>query len=99
MDLHTPNGPVRLAQLTRTARPLLLDLTDDTCLAGTLPEWHDQLDIITARPQPAEPAAMLLRPDCYVAWATASPHPDATEREALRAALQRWLRTTEPTRT
>ncbi|WP_330230927.1 FAD-dependent monooxygenase [Nocardia sp. NBC_00508] len=93
MELRTPNGTVRLAELTRTARPLLLDLTDDTCLAGTLPGWHGRLDVVTARPQPGSPTALLLRPDCYVAWATAAPHPDAADREALRAAVQRWLRT------
>jgi 2-polyprenyl-6-methoxyphenol hydroxylase-like FAD-dependent oxidoreductase len=99
LELHTPKGTVRLAQLTRTARPLLLDLTDDTRLAETVPEWHDQLDIVTARPQSAAPAGLLLRPDCYVAWATASPHPDAPERAALRAALQRWFPATKPART
>lgn len=99
MELLTPNGTSRLAELTRNARPLLLDLTDDACLAETLPEWHDQLDVVAARPQPGTPAALLLRPDCYVAWATASPHPDAADRQALRAALQRWLRPTDPART
>ncbi|MEV6323666.1 FAD-dependent monooxygenase [Nocardia sp. NPDC051787] len=99
MELLTPNGTIRLAELTRTARPLLLDLTGDTRLAETLPEWHDRLDVVAARAQPESPAALLLRPDCYVAWATASPHPDAADRQALRAALQRWLRPTDPART
>ncbi|MBB4683561.1 FAD-dependent monooxygenase [Amycolatopsis jiangsuensis] len=98
MDLHTSNGTVRLAELTTTARPLLLDLTEDAALADTLSEWHDQVDVVTARPQPGSPAALLLRPDCYVAWATAQPHPDAVDRQALRTALGRWLRTTEPAR-
>ncbi|QLY28463.1 FAD-dependent monooxygenase [Nocardia huaxiensis] len=96
MDLLTPNGPLRLAELTRTARPLLLDLTADTSLAEAFPEWHDHLDIVAAHPQPGSPAALLLRPDCYVAWATASPHPDAADRQALHAALHRWLRPTDP---
>jgi len=99
MELRTPTGTVRLAELTRTARPLLLDLTEDTCLAEALPDWHDHLEIITARPRPGSPNALFLRPDSYVAWATASPHPDAEDRQALRTALQRWLRHTEPTRT
>lgn len=99
MELLTANGTTLLAELTRTARPLLLDLTSDTRLAESLTEWHDQLDIVTARPQPGSPAAVLLRPDCYVVWATASPHPDASDRQALRTALQRWLRPTAPART
>ncbi|MGV9306346.1 FAD-dependent oxidoreductase [Nonomuraea sp. NPDC003727] len=91
MELHTPTGPVRLAELTRTARPLLLDLTEDASLAETLAPRHDQVDIVTARSQTPAPTALLLRPDCYVAWASASPRPDPMEIETLRAALQRWF--------
>jgi hypothetical protein len=36
---------------------------------------------------------MLLRPDCYVAWASSSAEPDDTERKALRQALERWFGT------
>lgn len=85
--LHTGNGPVRLAELTRAARPLLLDLTEDEAFARDVP--GDRVDVITARASDA-PAAMLLRPDCYVAWATTSPHADVQERSALDAALERW---------
>jgi hypothetical protein len=96
LELHTPAGPVRLAELTRTARPLLLDLTEGASLARTPALRNDQVDIVTARPQPRAPTALLLRPDCYVAWASSSPQPDAVEVETLRAALQRWFGTTEP---
>ncbi|HUR01910.1 MAG TPA: hypothetical protein VM347_05180 [Nonomuraea sp.] len=89
MELHTSTGPVRLAELTRTARPLLLDLTEEASLAETL--RHDQVDIVTARPQTPALTALLLRPDCYVAWASASPQPGPRELETLRAALQRWF--------
>jgi 2-polyprenyl-6-methoxyphenol hydroxylase-like FAD-dependent oxidoreductase len=99
MELHTPNGTVRLAELTRTARPLLLDLTEDESPAETLSEWRDQVDIVTARLQTPAPTALLLRPDCYVAWASASPQPDPAELEALRAALQRWFGVIEPAHT
>jgi hypothetical protein len=98
MELHTPAGPVRLAELTRTARPLLLDLTERASLAGTLGLGHDYLDIVTARPQVAAPTALLLRPDCHVAWASASPEPDPTEIEALRAAVRRWFGGDDPAR-
>jgi hypothetical protein len=91
LELHTPTGPVRLAELTRTARPLLLDLTEGASLAETLAPHHDQVDIVAARSQAPGPTALLLRPDCYVAWASASPRPDPMEIETLRAALRRWF--------
>jgi hypothetical protein len=82
--LHTENGPVRLAELTRDARPLLLDLTEDGALAGAL---DSGVKVVTARADgPA--TAMLLRPDCYVAWSSTAPHPDRAE---LAAAVARWF--------
>ncbi|MEV5576447.1 FAD-dependent oxidoreductase [Spirillospora sp. NPDC052269] len=90
MELHTPDGPVRLAELTRTARPLLLDMTEGGELAEMLVQPDGQVEIITAHPHASMPTAMLLRPDCYVAWASASPRPDPAEKEELRTALQRW---------
>ncbi|MFE2428987.1 FAD-dependent monooxygenase [Streptomyces sp. NPDC059373] len=100
MELHTPTGTVRLAELTTTARPLLLDLTEDASAAGALAHWHDRVDIVTAPPQSPAPAAtaLLLRPDSYVAWASASPHPDSADLDALRTATQRWFGGTEPAR-
>jgi len=91
LDLETASGPVRLAELTRTARPLLLDLTEEGSVATAAP--RDGLDVVTARARGAAPAvaALLLRPDCYVAWATASPRPSAADRDALRAAWRRWF--------
>jgi 2-polyprenyl-6-methoxyphenol hydroxylase-like FAD-dependent oxidoreductase len=100
MELNTPTGTVRLAELTRTARPLLLDLTENASAAEALAKWHHQVDIVTAQPQhPAPATALLLRPDCYVAWASASPHPDSADLDALRTATQHWFGVTEPART
>ncbi|GAB1511569.1 FAD-dependent monooxygenase [Actinophytocola sp. KF-1] len=78
------DGGVRLAELMRTARPLLLDLTADGVLGKEIEGWHDRVDTVTGADGPA--AAMLVRPDGYVAWASADPDPDA-----LRAALTRWF--------
>jgi 2-polyprenyl-6-methoxyphenol hydroxylase-like FAD-dependent oxidoreductase len=84
--LHTDAGPVRLAELTRHARPLLLDFT------GTLSEvaqpWRDRVDVVAAKVTDTTSTALLLRPDCYVAWASTSQRPDEIE---LRAALTRWF--------
>ncbi|MCO6009420.1 FAD-dependent monooxygenase [Actinoallomurus purpureus] len=91
--LRTETGTVRLAEPTRTARPLLLDLTEDASLGSALPARGDQIDVVTARPRgPEAPAtAMLLRPDCYVAWASDSARPDAAELDGLHAAVRRWF--------
>ncbi|MDT0319683.1 FAD-dependent monooxygenase [Streptomyces millisiae] len=92
LAIETASGTVRLAELTRAARPLLLDLTEGSSAARALEDRKDQLDIVTARPGTPTPevTALLLRPDCYVAWATASPDPSPAERESLRAAARRW---------
>ncbi|MEU5261241.1 FAD-dependent monooxygenase [Amycolatopsis sp. NPDC021455] len=86
-DLALDDG-TRLAELTRTARPLLLDFTGS--LGDDLRGWTDRVDLIAGRAE-GEVTAMLLRPDCYVAWASSSAEPDDTERKALRAALERWF--------
>ncbi|TDC80444.1 FAD-dependent oxidoreductase [Streptomyces hainanensis] len=92
-ELDTPTGTVRLAELTRGARPLLLDLTGNGAVAAALAEWKDRVDLVTARPGTPAPAftALLLRPDCYVAWATDAPHPDPAELASLRETARRWL--------
>ncbi|GEL17292.1 FAD-dependent monooxygenase [Pseudonocardia asaccharolytica] len=103
LNLHTPRGPVRLAELTRTARPLLLDLTTGSSLAGALTGWDDRVTMVAARPEltghdsrAGQATALLLRPDCYVAWASDSATPDAAERAALRAAAGRWFGSDQP---
>jgi 2-polyprenyl-6-methoxyphenol hydroxylase-like FAD-dependent oxidoreductase len=89
--LHTETGPVRLAELTRDARPLLLDLTDGGVLAGVAEPWRDRVDTVTAQTDDPSITALLLRPDCYVAWASTAPVPDDQQRAALRSALTRWF--------
>lgn len=93
MTLQTVGGPVRLAELTTRALPLLVDLTAQGALAAIIAPWHDEVDVLRARPTTASPAttALFLRPDCFVAWSSASSSPTPAEREALRAAAERWL--------
>ncbi|WP_228538149.1 FAD-dependent monooxygenase [Nocardia sp. XZ_19_385] len=88
LELDTADGPARLSELARTARPLLLDLAGDADLADLVSEWKDRVDYVAARPRGAAPAtALLLRPDSYVAWAA----PNSAARETLRTALNRWF--------
>jgi aromatic ring hydroxylase-like protein len=89
--LDTGNGPVRLADLTTTARPLLLDCTEDACLVPEADGWRDRIDIVTARTRDTAATGLLLRPDCYIAWATDTPHPDPYERESLHTMLSTWF--------
>ncbi|RAJ66754.1 2-polyprenyl-6-methoxyphenol hydroxylase-like FAD-dependent oxidoreductase [Streptomyces sp. Amel2xB2] len=107
------DGPVRLAELTRSARPLLLDLSEDGDLADEVRAWGERVETVTARPAgpqdgasgtvgrngdsgtdgSAPVTAMLLRPDCHLAWASSSARPGADERAELRAAAARWFGT------
>jgi 2-polyprenyl-6-methoxyphenol hydroxylase-like FAD-dependent oxidoreductase len=90
-DLVLADG-TRLAELTRTARPLLLDLTPDGAVGGEARGWTDRVDVVTGGAPAGAPAtALLIRPDGYVAWASSSADPDDGERKALRSALERWF--------
>lgn len=93
MTLQTRGGPVRLAELTTRALPLLVDRTEPGSLATAIAPWHDEVDVVRAHPEVAERAttALFLRPDCHVAWASTSSTPTPAERDALRAAAERWL--------
>ena len=89
--LDTGHGTLRLAELTRTARPLLLDLTEDACFASEVDGWRDRVDTVTGSTRDSHACALLLRPDCYVAWATDTARPDQALRESLHAALVTWF--------
>jgi len=100
----------RVAELVRSARGVLLDLsgcgdagsvtpggslagarTANGVLAGAAAGWHDRVSVTAARPlaSPAPAAAMLIRPDGYVAWA-AGPETAGLAR-GLPEALCAWF--------
>lgn len=92
LELITGTEKVRLAELARSARPLLIDLTEDRSAAGVLAKDQDTVDPVVARGGgPAGLSALLIRPDGYVAWASGSPVPDPAELAGLRAAVERWF--------
>lgn len=74
IDLVTANGPQRFFTLLHQARPVLLNLDE----AGCLDTWKNSVRVVDAQcagtldlPVPgtvAAPAAVLVRPDGYVAW-------------------------------
>ncbi|MFD7527282.1 FAD-dependent monooxygenase [Streptomyces sp. NPDC059849] len=93
LELDTGTEKVRLAELARSARPLLIDLTEDGAVAAVLAKDQDAVDPVVARGVggPAGLSALLVRPDGYVAWACGSPAPDPAELAGLRTAVERWF--------
>lgn len=85
----------RVAELARTGRPLLVDLTDSGCVAAAVADAAGQLTVAGGRPDREVPAtALLVRPDGYVAWASSAAAPDVEE---LRRVLTRWFGLGGPT--
>jgi hypothetical protein len=91
LRLETGQGSTRVAELTRAARGVLLDLTADSAVAGAASGWPDQVSVVAARclTRSAPADALLIRPDGYIAWATGPDAPDRTG--GLDAALRSWF--------
>ena len=85
-DLTLDDGR-RVASLLHTARPVLLDLCGGAAAAGAH-GWADRVDIVEAQ-LAGGPAALLIRPDGYVAWA--ADDFGSADADNLRAALTRWF--------
>jgi hypothetical protein len=88
LRLETGAGRTRVAGLMPAARGVLLDFTPDAAAAPAAAPWAGQVTVVKAgRPDAAAPAALLIRPDGYVAWAAepGTPDPTAGLGEALRA--------------
>jgi hypothetical protein len=93
LDLVTANGPLRVYALLHDARPVLLNLGDPGGFDIT--PWADRVQLTDAEyagrwelpvlGAVTAPAAVLIRPDGYVAWAGDLTHP------GLRDALTTWF--------
>ena len=81
-DLVLDDGR-RVADLLHSARPILLDLT------GGLRVTHAGVNVVTGTMVNRPAAALLIRPDGYVAWAADGF--DDTDRDHLHDALRRWF--------
>jgi bifunctional hydroxylase/dehydrase len=94
VELRGPAGPTTTTDLLHPARGVLLELAGDLAPRRTAAGWADRVDVVTAEPGAGSPlagsAAVLVRPDGYVAWA----EPGAGE--ALPAALGRWFGSPAP---
>lgn len=83
-DLALQDGR-RVVELMHMGRPLLLDLSGGT-YADAVQGWRDRVDIAVGVIPDRPMAAMLIRPDGYVAWAA-----DTSGCGGLHAALERWF--------
>ncbi|BBZ44002.1 FAD-dependent monooxygenase [Mycobacterium parmense] len=82
----------RVAELARTGRPLLVDLTGGGAVSAAVADVADQITVAAGRPVGAVAGtAVLVRPDGYVAWATSAATPAEGELSALRGVLARWF--------
>ncbi|MFF1560769.1 FAD-dependent monooxygenase [Streptomyces sp. NPDC058279] len=94
LELVGAAGKTSSTELLHPARGVLLDLADNPRLRRRATAWADRIDIVTAEPHGAprgaeagDAAALLIRPDGYVAWAAPGSHHD------LPMALERWFGT------
>jgi 3-(3-hydroxy-phenyl)propionate hydroxylase len=95
LDLVTTGGPLRVFELLHAARPVLLNLGDSGAIDIT--PWADRVQLIDATydngwelpvlGEVTAPAAVLVRPDGYVAWVG-----EGTD-QGLRVALTAWFGT------
>ncbi|MFB9903148.1 FAD-dependent monooxygenase [Allokutzneria oryzae] len=100
LTLHTDQGTTSVAELLRSARPVLLDLADRPDLREVARDWRHRVDIHTATTDHRPADAVLIRPDAHIAWAATVDEPADTAALALRDALSGWfgapLKTTVP---
>jgi FAD binding domain/Aromatic-ring hydroxylase, C-terminal len=82
LDLETTAGPTRVHELLHSGRGVLLTL------AGRAPApngWSDRVDSVEATtPEQFDAAAVLIRPDGYIAWRD-------TDGVPVETALDRWF--------
>jgi hypothetical protein len=93
LDLVTADGPLRVFELLHDARPVLLNLGEPGTLGIT--PWADRVQPVEANYEGewelpvldsiSPPAALLIRPDGYVAWVG-----DGTD-QGLAEALTTWF--------
>lgn len=89
LPLDTGDRQVRLAELLRCGRPLLLSLANRSDLIEVASSWTPRVHIVTATTTHPPADAVLIRPDGYVAWAGQPRTPRQTT--DLHHALCTWF--------
>ncbi|MFE3025692.1 FAD-dependent monooxygenase [Nocardia tengchongensis] len=91
LPLRTEQGRASVAELMRTARPILLVLADRADLRAIAEPWADRVDVLAATTADRPADALLIRPDAHIAWAaTVDEEPDSAA-AALRDTLTHWF--------
>ncbi|WP_181785806.1 FAD-dependent monooxygenase [Streptomyces phytophilus] len=92
LDLTAAGRPTSSTKALNRGRGVLLDLQDNPVLRARARAWLDRVDVVTATPTGLSAAstltgtaALLVRPDGYVAWAAPGSH------DSLPMALTRWF--------
>ena len=80
MTLRNENRSTRVAELLRTARPILLDLANRIDLVAAAKGWIDRVDVVTVTTTDCPADAILIRPGGYVAWTTDPDTPKPADR-------------------
>jgi 2-polyprenyl-6-methoxyphenol hydroxylase-like FAD-dependent oxidoreductase len=89
--LHTDAGTTSVAELSRAARPILLDLADRHDVREAVRGWRDRVAVHTAKTDDRPADALLIRPDAHIVWAAPIDEPDETAEVTLREALSYWF--------
>ncbi len=85
-------GTQRVAELARSGRPVLVDLTESGGVAASVTDVKEQLTVAAGTLVGEVPAtAVLVRPDGYVAWASSHARPESDELHELRRVLTYWF--------
>ncbi|WP_428965038.1 FAD-dependent monooxygenase [Micromonospora fluostatini] len=94
LDLAAADGPTSTLRLLHRARGVVLVLDDGSGWAEAAAPWAERVDTVSVRPADADgaaafagAAALLVRPDGYVAWVG----PPGTSPQHLADALLRWF--------
>ena len=95
LDLVTADGPLRVFELLHDARPVLLNLAEPGGFGFDIAPWADRVQLVDASYEGewelpiigavSAPAAVLIRPDGYVAWVA------DRDRLGLEEALTTWF--------
>ncbi len=92
LAVNSDGGTRRVAELARSGRPVLLDLTDRGQVAAAVADSADEVTVGAGRPVGDVAAtALLMRPDGYVAWASSAATPGPDELAELRRVLTQWF--------